>query len=381
MKKNKNKIYSLLSCLITVFFVASCSAIELSWDWDTINLDRDNFFNYAQYFPTDFMWGAASSAYQAEGTKTANGKHCKNNWTEDTTKPVAGIACGNWDKYKEDVQLMKQLGMNAYRFSIEWSKIEPIKGVFDKKAMKHYSDLVAELRKNGIEPIVCLWHHTWPEWFGKKGGFLYEENISDFIEFAQYVFKHLKGNIRYWMTFNEPEGYALEGYFRGHYPPGKQHYPELKKLGMPEGLVRLKAAGIFLNNCLKAHIIIYQKFKKIDSNLSIGLVKVMNPIEPYHSWNPVETMAAKIFDYLLNDVMLNFFTTGQFRWLSLVHDSIKEAPECIDFIGISYYTNTLLKQSLNGKMATAVRPGQKVSDSGKAIYPEGLYRSVQKQQK
>ncbi len=359
-------------------YLPTLPAQELRWNWSLIDTSYEalllSFKEYSEAlvikFNTPFKWGGASSAYQVEGTQSVDGKHCENNWTAWSAKHgrvSAGISCDHWKHYKEDVQLIKQLGMNAYRFSIEWSKIQPQPGVFDHKAMKHYISLVDELIKNGIEPIVCLWHHTWPIWFDKKDAFEKEENIKDFVEYTSYVFKKLKGKVRTWVTFNEPEGYALEGYFRGHCPPEKKSLP---------------LAGNVLFNFLKAHVEVYKLFKHIDPSVQIGLIKVMNPIEPYHAYNPIEHLAAKVFDYLLNDAMLDFFKTGTFAWkvlgYNIVQGQIDDAPNCLDYIGISYYTHTLLKQSFKGKIATGIRPGQQVSDSNKALYPEGLYRSIQK---
>jgi beta-glucosidase len=330
-------------------------------------------------FPADFVFGAAASAFQMEGVETDT-VPCVNNWTQSSQVPQAGIACGHWTRYKEDIQLLKNLGITAYRLSIEWSKIEPHKGVFDEKSMQHYSDVVDELLKNGITPIICLFHHTWPAWFdtqegmrvdsnGKKQhtgrfGFEAKENIEYFVRYAKFVFEHLHTKVKTWMTFNEPEGYAIEAWYRGKYPPHKKN---------------LKLAGIVLKNFLNAHVYVYKIFKNIDPTVQIGFTKVMNPIDPYNPWNPLEQTACSFFSKLLHDATLDFFQTGTFSWAYMVHGKNKSAPDCLDFIGLNYYGHTIIKHtSYLWKLEMSKRSTEQCADSGKIIYPEGLYRCIKR---
>lgn len=377
-------IHRFYATIILIIVSLSTKAGEVHWDWNSIDYNYSALTQLFKQVVTQdpFYWGAASSAYQCEGTESHGGKLCQNNWTNDTTKPSVGTAAGNWQYYKEDVKNLKLLGLNSYRLSIEWSKIQPAEGIFDEDALQHYVDVVNELRRRNIEPMICLFHHTWPVWFDKKGAFEKSENIAYFSTYAEYVSKNLGDKVRYWLPFNEPEGYALEGYFRGNYPPGKKRHPDLENsyIPLPQWLIRLKAAGNFLRNCLWAHIAVSKIIKANNPDAVIGIVKVMNPIEPYHSYNPIEQLVTKIFGYLLNDTLLNFFATGSFNWLGLVKDSNTEASNSVDFIGISYYTHTLLKQSVTGSISQALRPEELAlaSDSGKALYAEGLYRSIKR---
>jgi beta-glucosidase len=111
-------------------------------------------------FPKDFLWGAGTSAQQVEGNCTNNSWYQAE--LEGKFPDVAGIACDHWNRYKEDVQLLKSAGLNTYRFSVEWSKIEPREGEFDEAALQHYQDVVDELVKNGIKPCITLHHYTDP---------------------------------------------------------------------------------------------------------------------------------------------------------------------------------------------------------------------------
>ena len=369
---------------------AAFSLCETRWDWDTVD-----FLNVK--FPRNFIWGTADSAFQTEGIETANGKTIQNSWTaweeqeikkkDGTTQPRialenrAGKGCERWSRYKDDVQLLKNIGMKAHCFSIDWSKIEPEKGVFDDGAMQHYIDYMNELIDNGILPIVKLFDHNWPLWFEypnqdiddkknwRKPAFEDPRNIQDFVDFALYVFNTCKNNgllnvMNLWITFNEPVGIALAGYFYELCPPGKKF--------------NFKRSGIVAEIMLNTHIAVYDAFKAIAPDVMIGFAHIMQPIHAYHPWNPFDQIPAKIFNYLVNDVALNYFKTGSFKWLWLIRDFNADAINKLDFIGINYYTHTVLKM-----FKEAIRPGEKLSEGtngkkGKVIYAEGFYDSIKK---
>ena len=349
----------------------------LRWDWSTIDLFRPDFFESLN-FPKDFKFGVATSAYQIEGPYF-NGTVAPDSWVvwqEDPTHiedgQKVGTACQHCTYYKEDIQRIKECGFTRYRFSILWSKLEPQQGVFDEAVMHYYEDLVDELLRNGIEPIVMLFHHAWPLWFEEQGGFENAENIGDFVEFAQFVFKRLYPKVKVWMTINEPSGYALEGFYRGHYPPGKHN---------------LTLAGIVLQNFLDAHVAVYQTYKKYaadDPELQIGLAHAVHPLDPYHAWHPLEKAAAYCFDYLMNDVVINYFRTGEFWWgfprWTLVHSYNEFAQDSLDFIGVNYYSHTTIKMfyRCNNLLAPAHHKEEVVTEKGNVVYPEGLYRAIQR---
>jgi beta-glucosidase len=378
----------------------SMQLYEDRWNWNTIDTTKISF-------PCNFIWGTGDSAFQTEGVVTAGGKTIKNSWTEWEEQIIikdgikqprtplnnrAGKACERWTYYKEDIQREKQLGMNAHRFSLEWSKIEPQKGVFDPEAMQHYIDYAKEMLALGIQPIPTLWHHTWPLWL--KHGFETEESKEEFTKFALYVLHAFKDagllkHVKIWLTLNEPIGYVLAAYIDGKYPPGKKFSFDL--------------AGKVAKNLLDTHISVYEAFKKVDPTLKISFAHMMNPIQPYHPWNPLDYLPAKIFDYLTNDVALEYFKTGNFYWLNIadwkditlnnfwnklksLHFNIgifsvqhnSNAIGKLDFIGVNYYTHTLLKM-----FKLSARPEEILADNYevkaiKANYPEGFYHSLKK---
>src|SRR3989344_3580960 len=182
-------------------------------------------------FPKGFYWGASTSSHQVEGGN-------KNDWTVwekenaerlaceardfwepcqkekfpemfDPNNYISGRACDHYNRYEEDFDFMKDLGMNAHRLSIEWSRIEPEKGKFDEKEIEHYRKVIYALRRRGIEPFVTLWHFTVPLWVLKNGGWMNRETSADFVEYVEYVVRHLGADVRFWITQNEPTLYSF----------------------------------------------------------------------------------------------------------------------------------------------------------------------------
>ncbi len=339
-------------------------------DWDAIGIEKPDFLE-TLLFPKNFRWGFAESAWQVEGDETAHGKHAVNNWSVWAEKldVNVGKACERWTRYEADADLMQQCGFTLCRTSIEWSKVEPQKGVFDEAAMDHYTAYIDALKKRGIEPVVMLFHHTWPLWFDEQGAFERAENIPDFVHFCEYVFKRLHSKVKMWMTINEPEGYAMQGYYRGIYPPGKHNFA---------------LAGVVLLNFLNAHVAVYKALKAIDPTVSIGFAKVIQPIAPYHSWHPLERFISNLFDSIFNDTSLEFFKTGKFSWripaFVTITDSNPAAPQSLDFIGINYYSRTTLKFNVRHAphVAPTPHPYEKLTDEGRVIYPKGLYRAIKR---
>jgi beta-glucosidase len=354
-------IFSIFSLL--PFFATSR---EINWDWSTIDYNQ-------VWFPPTFLWGCSDSALQTEGIVTAGGRTIENSWTaHEKTKPnleKVGHACERWTRYKEDFKLLKQVGMNIYRFSVEWAKIEPHQGSFDREAMQHYIDVVDELLALGIEPVLTLFHHTCPLWFFDKESFEHADNIKYFVEYARYVFLHLHTKVKKWIIFNEPVAYAFEGYFRGVYPPAKKS---------------LALAGLVILNQLNAHVAAAQEFRKINPNAKIGIAHMSQPLDSYTKWNPLVKTITKTFSYLINETTIQFFKTGKFRWLPpWIRGENKDAPGSLDFFGVNYYTHTTVKQIHPFKIEACPRPNEPVVDDSdgrpertKVMYPEGLYRSI-----
>lgn len=176
------------------------------------------------HFSQDFLWGAASAAHQVEGAYLEDGKTL-NIWDVFAKGHVLNgddgkVACNHYYRYKEDVALMKKIGLKSYRFSISWARIFPDdSGKINEKGMQFYKNLVDELIKAGIVPMCTLYHWDLPMWVHEKGGWEKEENIEYFVQYAEACVKALSDKIEYWLTFNEPECFVLAGYMRGGHAP------------------------------------------------------------------------------------------------------------------------------------------------------------------
>lgn len=175
-------------------------------------------------FPKDFLWGAASAAAQIEGAYNEDGKG-PTIWDALTDGRVKNgednkIACDHYHRYKEDVQLMKKIGLKCYRFSVSWARIFPDdSGVINEKGLAFYVDLVNELISANIVPICTLFHWDMPMWLYEKGGWLNEESITHFVKFASVMVDALSDKVKYWVTFNEPQAFVWAGHVYGTHAP------------------------------------------------------------------------------------------------------------------------------------------------------------------
>jgi len=196
-------------------------------------------------FPDGFLWGAATSSYQVEGGQhndwsewekknadrlAAESRHYDNPYWERFAKQASkpdnyrsGDACDQWNRYEEDFDILSELHLGAYRFSIEWSRIEPEEGEFDKQAIEHYRQVIAALRKRNIEPFVTLWHWTLPLWLTEKGGTTAGHFPFYFERYARKIAEALGDDIRFWITLNEPDVHTSFSYLLGEWTPEKKN--------------------------------------------------------------------------------------------------------------------------------------------------------------
>ena len=194
-------------------------------------------------FPKRFLWGAATAAHQVEGntnnqwsvwelenakSKVAqaeyqfgdleNWKHIKTQAKNPDNYVSAGLA-DHHGRYEEDFDLLQKMNMNAFRFSVEWSRIEPKEGSWNAEAINHYKEYIAELKRRNIEPVMTLFHFTLPVWFSEMGGFEKRANVKYFTRFVEKIVAEVGRDVRYVITINEPEVYVMESYLNGHWPP------------------------------------------------------------------------------------------------------------------------------------------------------------------
>ena len=156
-----------------------------------------------QKFEKGFFIGAATAAHQVEGNNTNSDYWAQEQLPHSSFTEPSGIACDHYQRYEEDIKLLADAGLNAYRFSIEWARVEPEEGKFDPEAIEHYRKVIACCKAHGVEPIVTLLHFTSPKWLICKGGWETESTVEDFKRYVTYVMKQLGSELRYVCTINE----------------------------------------------------------------------------------------------------------------------------------------------------------------------------------
>jgi len=360
----------IIAAIVIIYFAL------LLWFTDrrtSVHLDLKKLKNAPWQLGKDFLWGSATASHQVEGYCTNNNWYRFESAVNEQGKPrilngqKAGAASDHWNRYKEDIQLMKDLSLNAYRFSVEWSKIEPEQGKFDEKALDHYENVVDELIANGIEPMVTLHHFTDPIWFEAQGAFLQENSPDIFADFVEKVVARLGSKVELWCTINEPSVYSLQGYFKTHFPPAVKD---------PEHV------GIVFRNLLRAHTAAYRRIKKLRPEAQVGLVAALVLYDPPHPWNLLDVMLARSYNRSTNELHLTYLVDGLFNFSIPGAGRVSyksDVKDAFDFIGLNYYTRFFQKFTFSGDEQSAEvlkAPPEKLTDMRWEIYPEGLYRTL-----
>ncbi|KAI7733206.1 hypothetical protein M8C21_006170 [Ambrosia artemisiifolia] len=307
-------------------------------------------------FDSDFLWGAASSAYQIEGAASEGGKG-PSVWDvfclTDPGRIVDGDNGNNavyaYYKTKEDVQTMKKMGLQAYRFSFSWSRILPggkLKLGINQEGVDYYNNLINELLANDIEPYVTLWHWDTPNVLeGEYGGFLCDKIVNDFVNYAEFCFWEFGDRVKYWTTLNEPHSYVLKGYAMGTYPPGRGGE------GMPgNAATEPYIAGHYLLLSHAKAVKLYRQRFQASQGGTIGITLNSKFYEPLNSELQDDIDAAlRGIDFMFGWFMEPLFS-GKYpnTMIENVTDGrlpkfTKEQSELVkgsyDFLGLNYYVS------------------------------------------
>ena len=307
-------------------------------------------------FPKNFLWGVATAAHQIEGgqrnqwtewethnaaTLAAQAEYMYGeleNWAniaEQAKNPknyISGAAVEHYERYLEDFRLAKKMGLNAWRFSVEWSRIEPQEGAWSTEAIDHYKKYAATLKKAGLEPVVTLFHFTLPIWFAEKGGFTKRKNIEYFVRFCERIVAELGITIKYVITINEPEVYAAESYLKGNWPP---------QLESKRAMV-----GV-LQNLATAHNQVAKKIHAMNRRYKLSIAKNSSYIYAGDD-SSISMRSAAVAQYFQDDYFL------------------KKVVKSCDFLGVNYYFSDRF-------YGTRVHnPHRKTSDLGWDLSPENL---------
>ncbi|CAL1538499.1 unnamed protein product [Lymnaea stagnalis] len=352
-----------LACLsFAVLFVAGVpradAATYAGVDLDGNLQDGDKDFLFDS-FPDGFVWAAATASYQVEGAWNEDGKG-PSIWDIFTSEPGrvdnnenGQVACDSYHKYNEDVQLLKQLGVTHYRFSIAWTRLLPdgTNKTVNRAGIDYYHRLIAELKANGIEPMVTIYHWDLPQALEVKGGWLNGDTVGHFRNFADLCFKEYGRDVTYWITLNEPwvvsvYGYGYDQMAPGRWGPGTNSY-------------------IVAHHLIKAHVAAYHLYNDTYRGQSpggkgqIGVTLVLNNDTPKNRSNPEDIEASErgrqfIFGWFANPIVL----TGDYpevmkskilekslklgqtsRLPSFTPQEILQNKGTADFLGLNYYTS------------------------------------------
>lgn len=278
-------------------------------------------------FPKRFMWGASISAHQTEGNLDNQWTHWElenakvrasqaqyhygdlPSWDEIKTESVrpdnyvSGKGIDHRSNYIDDLKLLRKLNLNSFRFSVEWSRIEPNEGAWDASALQYYKDYLAELKRQDIEPMVTLFHFTLPTWFADMGGFEKRKNVQYFVRFAEKVIDELGLSMKYIITVNEPGVYAAESYYRQNWPPAHASKKEFVTV---------------LRNLLSAHNQTAKMIKAKNRRYKVAIAHNSSYVFPGDD-ALLSRASAKVVQYAMDDYIL-----GRVRKNS-------------DFIGVNYY--------------------------------------------
>ena len=318
-----------------------------------------------------FLWGVATSAYQVEGA-------VENDWTawELLGKLKApGASCGRGsghrERWRSDLDRVASLGANAYRFSVEWSRIEPREGVFDDSALEHDRGLAYHLRSLGIEPVVTLNHYTHPLWFWDNGGWEEPSSIARFRRFTEKVAASLDGLVRVWVTLNEPVVFLLGGYVAGVIPPGKRSFPQ--------------AARAF-ENLLRAHTEAAAVLKSRDPSCRVGMAHNMLAFAPDRPANAFDRRLVDAGERLYNGALVEAEATGRVLWaipgLGKTVFTIPDLPASLDYFGVNYYSRVHLRftgaSGAEGAFFYRDPESRGLTDMGWEVHPQGFERVLRR---
>jgi len=326
-------------------------------------------------FPDRFLWGAATSAYQVEGSPLADGAG-PSIWQRFCHTPNlvldgdnGDVACDHYRRYRDDVKLMRDLGLRAYRFSISWSRVMPSgRGPVNQRGLDFYERLVDALLENGIEPMATLFHWDLPAALDDRGGWLNPDIAQWFADYASVVFAKLDDRIKLWATLNEPWVVTDGGYLHGALAPGHRNLFE---------------APIATHHLLRAHCAAVAAYRAHGRH-EIGIV--VN-IEPKYaaSGAPADREATERADAYMNRQYLDAVLLGRYperlaeifgeAWPAWGAEDLDSISRPIDFVGINYYTRSVTRYD-SAKWpvhAAPVRQKQATyTETGWEVFPQGL---------
>lgn len=311
-------------------------------------------------FPEGFLWGSATASHQVEGWN-----HLNDWWPHEQAGRLpfhSGAACEQLVRYGDDFRLLGELGHNAHRLSIEWSRIEPRPGEFDLQALEHYRRVIEAVRANGMEPLVTLHHFTSPRWLARGGGWIRSTVPELFARYARRVAEAYRDIVRFWITINEPTVYTFQGYVFGVWPPHR--YDPI------HGMRVMRTMAL-------AHGRAYHAIHDVQPDAQVGVAhhwRIFDPSRPEHGG---DRRVAAFRDWLNNRWFPTAIRTGRLMPPLGRGRKVDWLANTEDWVGVNYYTREFCRfQAHRPHLGFAQDPQHQVERNqlGWEVYPEGLYR-------
>ena len=327
-------------------------------------------------FPAGFLWGCATSAYQIEGSPLADdaGASIWQRFGQTPGRITGGdtgdIACDHYRRMKDDVALMRDVGLTAYRFSLAWGRVMPDgRGRVNPAGLGFYERLVDELLAAGITPMATLYHWDLPVALDDRGGWLNPDVADWFADYASVVYKALDDRVKLWTTLNEPWVVADGGYMHGVLAPGHRNANE---------------AAIAAHNLMRAHASGVRAYRAVGRH-QIGLVVNIEPKHLAADASPADRHASVLADAYMNRQYLDPAIKGTYpaelrevfgaAWPDWPADEVAALKAPIDFLGLNYYTRAVVKHDPTGWPVPVVPVKQKggiYTETGWELHPQSL---------
>lgn len=338
-------------------------------------------------FPKDFFFGAASAAYQVEGAWNEDGKGISN-W--DVFSKIPGktfegtngdVAIDHYHRYKEDVKLMAEMGLDSYRFSISWARIIPDgDGEINEKGIEFYNNLIDECLKYGIVPFATLYHWDMPQVLEEKGGWTNKKTINAFVKYAKTCFEAFGDRVKHWITFNETIVFCSSGYLTGTHPPGI--FNDIKKYFTAT------------HNVFTAHARTVMEYKKLRQYGEIGITHVFSPAfsvdekeeNKFAAYHANQYEIAWYYDPILKGSYPEYVVKQleEKGWLPDWNEEelkiIKEAADQNGFIGLNYYQPQRVMKNKD-LSRSVIRTRENCTGAPGNVSFDGVYRTVKMEDK
>ncbi|MCS7192862.1 MAG: GH1 family beta-glucosidase [Armatimonadetes bacterium] len=329
-------------------------------------------------FPDGFLWGVATAAYQIEGAWNEDGKgvsiwdtfsHTQGKIADGST---GDVACDHYHRWREDIALMKELGVKAYRFSIAWTRILPKgAGTVNPKGLDFYDKLVDGLLEAGIKPFITLYHWDLPQALQDIGGWANRDVAYYFADYASVLAHKLGDRVKNWMTNNEPWVVAWIGYDMGFHAPG---------------IKNTKVALQVAHHLLLSHGLAVEVLRNFgDSETKVGIVLNLSPVHPASESEEDKAVAWRYDGFLnrwfLDPIFVGSYPADMWEWYGQLVPEVKPGDMAIigrkiDFLGVNYYTRSVVKNDPQGgmlKLSHVRIEGSEYTEMGWEVYPDGLY--------